>query len=134
MYIIFWVAWSRSWCKTIMLILSSLFDNLRNALDKTLVCKNRTQLKLVKKSLKTWRIIIEWMEIRAEYRYVWFIFSADLLSHCVPFHWKQWTEKNIIRGFSTYWQFPELIRYRIFLISFHKNMQISCIKTKEPYF
>ncbi len=31
-------------------ILSTLFENLRNARDKTLVCKNRSELKLVKQS------------------------------------------------------------------------------------
>jgi hypothetical protein len=27
-------------------------------------------------------------------------------STCVPNRWKLWTEQNIIRGFSTYWLFP----------------------------
>ncbi len=50
-------------------------------------------------------------------------------STCVPNRWKQWTEQNILRGFSSYWQFPELIQYCICRISFHKNTQISCVST-----
>ncbi len=66
----------------------------------------------------------------------WTKWTMDSVVHIlwisVPFRWQQWTKKNTIRGFATYWQCSRTNSISQLPDFFPWNIQISCVK--GPYY
>jgi hypothetical protein len=96
-------------------ILSSLFENLRNARDKTLVCKDRSEFFKTRETVLLTRRVDTRIEV-----------VQCLGTFCTqPLEAMNWAE-YYSRIFYVL-TFPELIQYRICRISLHTITQISCV-------